>query len=246
MIDSKFGYRKTLDVYFKELLEQKGDLSIGTAASAFAIGKSGVERILSGKCNIPTDTMVRKVALAAGISSSDLYEELEYLPILSKSDTLNTKIQTIIHKRDRFLESGKEKELYIQTYFSKNRIHAFYVASFPHDGKIEDKSDVEADYFSRNPAFIFSGQKGRIIAVDIMYHRTIGNSFMPSLDCFSYYLFRMLTYKNIDEYILFVQFTPELSLLKEFAKDRLQNTPVKVSLAAIDERNDTVIFEKLN
>lgn len=188
--------------------------------------------------------------MAAGISSSDLYEELEYLPILSKSDTLNSKIQNIIHRRDKFIESGKRKgmlkEDYILTYFSKNGIHAFYIAWLSIDDKIEDKSDVEADYFSMNPAFVLFDEQNRNIAVDIMYHRTIGNSFMPSLDCFSYYLFRMLAYKNIDEYILFVQFTPELSLLKEFAKDRLLNTPIKVKLAAIDEKNDTVIFEELN
>ena len=62
--------------YFRNVCDNNNISSIRKAAVSFQIGKSGIERIRAGECDIPTDNMIRKVCAISKDSADEIYESV--------------------------------------------------------------------------------------------------------------------------------------------------------------------------
>ena len=212
--------------YFDTVCYSKGVTSIRKAAAFFQIGKSGVERIKAGECDIPTENMLNKVSVISGESVEDLYQKLEYLPIYS-SCGLNKRVKEIIDYRDTHLPDGREMLPYAREWlgnYYRNMVHkSFDMWDGDHILSSPSSPSAKPDFY------VF--MDGKQIAFEHFQHYSSGNVILSSDQCFNIHISRMLSMEGIKEYVLICTNDKEAEYLRQSNNHKILNTSVKIRIA---------------
>lgn len=233
--------------YYENVCKNAGIKSIRSAAAQFGLGKSAVERIKAGECDIPTDNMVNKIAAISGITSDELYHQLDYLPILSNNFALNKKILDIIKYRDLHFNDtdidyaasvSSVAENYLLDYFNAEQIDSrIYMSA---NGFLYP--DADQKYLPFVPSYMMSAND-EIIACEYLIHLTTGNTFLSSHDLFKHYLFNASLIPGISRYVLIGTNQAEILYLKQSFEQRLANYTFKISLLTAHENGSADLYD---
>lgn len=229
--------------YFQTVCDLNGVSSIRKAASFFSIGKSGVERIKAGECDIPTENMVKKVSAISGKAVETIYNELDYLPIYN-SYAINKDIKEIIDYRDLHLPDGKEAEKavsdYFRDYYASATNNHFDMWNKKHVLGANDNPEWITDFW----VYDYDNQKK--ICFDLFQHYTSGNAFLSTDDNFRIFITRMLSISDCDEYVIVFMDENEAKYILENQKNRIVNTTVKVSVSYYCKTTGIFNIERLD
>lgn len=211
--------------YFDQICHANDVTSIRKAADFFEIGKSGIERIKAGECDIPTEKMLSRVATVAGDSIDQVYEELDYVPIYNNY-AINKRIKEILDYRDTHFEDGAEVLPTVVAWFInyyKKMPHKTFNAYGGMDLSVSGSPAAVPDFYFE--------LDDKLIAFEFLRHRTSGNVILSSNDNFKEHLSRMLSIEGISEYILICMNDKEGEYLRTSNDYRVINTTVKIRIA---------------
>lgn len=216
--------------YFKAACAERGAESIRKMSKLAGLGKSSVERILAGECDIPTDKMVSHIATITGKAKDQIYQELDYFPI-ERDTEINKKVMDIIMHRDSYLSDGRSVYAVVTEWLKDNYEYSDELSLHLREeySKLVPETGLP-DYFARKMTCN--------AAVNIFRHVTCGNIILSTEECFLRNLLKMYLLPEINEYLVICTDDREAHHLEERLFQIPMNTTLRMRILSLEKMNE--------
>ena len=216
--------------YFQNVCAEHGASSIRKMSKLTSLGKSSVERIVAGECDIPSDKMVTHVAKITGKSKDCIYHELDYLPVV-RATAVNKTVMDIIRYRDSYLSDGRSVHSVVTEWLKENYEYSDELSLYLREeySKLVLET-VLPDYFARKMTCN--------AAVNIFRHVTCGNIILSTEECFLRNLLKMYLLPEINEYLVICTDDREAHHLEERLLQIPMNTTLRMRILSLEKMNE--------